>query len=188
VGELEFDCEYSRRAREPPLSPRHPTPFVLGGSLHRAPNGDLATIQTTPIATATPLAIRQIWASVTSRLHPKAWDGIEPEGYMVIWWTPSPTLITCGHCRRAVGRFVAYHAGTEYGVVPAHAKRDRLTGRRDTPSTDPRFSLSGETGRTAAKTFLEFTCPRCSQHYNRNLARLGRMLWDTRPETYPLEP
>jgi hypothetical protein len=160
---------------------------VLGGSLHRAPNGDLATIQTTNTTYPAPLVVRQIWASVTQRRYPTAYDGREPEGVLVIYWS-DPISLECGHCRRGIGAYVAYHADREYGIVAADSHRDRLTEKRSMPTRDPRHWLTGNSGSKAADTIAHFECPRCHHHYERNLGRLGLVLWKQRPESSTLTP
>jgi hypothetical protein len=168
------------------MSPR--TAYPLGGMLHRAPNGDLATIQTTGIIYPAPSVVQQIWDSVTQRRSPPAWNGIEPEGALIIWWAEPPLDITCGHCRRRIGRFRSYQAGDEIGLVCVDTRRGRLTATRGMRTADPRYELDGESGGQARGTYSHFHCPRCRHHYRRRLDRLAQLLWDSRPDTYPLTP
>jgi hypothetical protein len=158
--------------------------------LHRAPNGDLVTIQTTEAFYPTPLGVQEIWDNVTQRRAPKSWDGIEPEGALIIWWAEPEIEVQCGNCHRPIGRFRTYRAGVEIGVVSVDTRRGRLTANRTmrTRDRDPRFQLDGEVGRRARGTFAHFRCPRCHHHYTRRLDRLGTLLWDARPTTYALDP
>jgi hypothetical protein len=156
--------------------------------LYRASDGDLVTIQTTGIVYPSPDTVQQLWDSVTQRLSPRAWKGIEPEGALIIRWATPPVDITCGHCRRRIGRFRSYHADDEVGIVCVDTKRGRLTANRDMRTDDPRYQPDGERGRYAHRTFIHFECPRCRHRYNRRLDRLGTVLWETRPKTYALTP
>jgi hypothetical protein len=179
--------ECSNRARDRRVSPV-PRRRPLGGMLHRAPNGDLVTVQTTSIAYPSPSMLQQLWESVTQRRAPSSWDGIEPAGALVVWWAEPAATVNCGNCRRPIGVFRSYQAGNETGIVSVDTRHTRMTANRQTPSRDPRFTLDGESGYHARHTFAHFDCPRCHHHYNRRLDRLGKVLWDTRPETYTLIP
>jgi hypothetical protein len=77
---------------------------------------DCATIQTTRPQMA-PMVIAELWPSIRSDRPPEAWDGIEPEGALVIHWTPRPTQFVCGECGKSLGHYRAYQARGEYGVV-----------------------------------------------------------------------
>lgn len=166
--------------------------MVLGGSLHRAPNGRLCTILTTPAAYPSPDAVQEIWSNATARRYPKAWDGIEPEGALVIWWS-DPIEFLCGRCERSLGRYLAYHAGREYGVVvptarryyprESFAARPEAAGARLSPSRR-RFSRTGEVGHRASKTVCHFRCAHCSSEQEYNLARLGRRLFERPTRTF----
>jgi hypothetical protein len=186
-GGIRFGHDSNSRAREHPVSPRRAPPYVIGGSLSRAPNGDLATIQTTNMTYPAPMVVRQIWASVSQRRHLAAFDGREHEGALVIYWS-DPITLACGHCRRNLGEYRAYKAGREYGVIQADSHHDRLTAKRSTPTADPRHWLTGNYGSYAAETIGHFACPRCQHHYERNLYRLGRRLWRHRAHTIDLLP
>jgi hypothetical protein len=160
--------------------------LVVGGSLHRAPNGMLCTIQTTSSSYPSPKAVQETWSNVTTRRYPKAWDGLEPEGALVIWWS-DPIELLCGRCERPLGEYVVYHARREYGIVVDTARRqyprENFTTRPEATRarlslSRPRFFLTGEVGRRASKTFCHFRCTRCSSEREYNLARLGRGLFE----------
>jgi len=161
--------------------------LVPGGSLHRASNGMLCTILTTSASYPSPNAVQEIWSNATTRRYPNAWDGVEPEGALVIWWSDRIKFV-CGRCERALGRYVAYHTGREYGVVEDTARRyyprenfstrPEVMRARLSPSRR-RFSLRGEVGHRASKTFCHFRCPQCALEREYNLARLGRGLFES---------
>ncbi len=67
------------------MSP-YPRGRPLGWMLHRAPNGDLVTLQPTRIAYPTSLTVQEIWTGVNERTAPASWNGLEPQGGLVIWW------------------------------------------------------------------------------------------------------
>lgn len=170
--------------------------IVLGGSLHRAPNGRLCTILTTPVSYPSPEAVQGIWSTATTRRYPKAWDGVEPEGALVIWWS-DPIKLVCGRCERSLGGYVAYHARREYGLVEDTTRhylpRENVAARPESTRTrlSParrRFSLAGEVGHRASKTVCHFRCPRCSleveYEVEYNLARLGRRLFERPTESF----
>jgi hypothetical protein len=168
------------------VSPNAKRVIVLGGSLHRAPNGKLCTIQTTSVSYPSPNAVQEIWSNVTTRRYPRAWDGIEPDGALVIWWSDLIKL-SCGRCGRSFGGYVAYHAGKEYGVVENTTRRyyprENFAARPESTRTrlSParrRFSFSGEVGHRASKTLCHFRCSHCSSEQEYNLARLGRWLFE----------
>lgn len=169
------------------MSP-YPRDKPLGGMLHRAPNGDLVTIQTTGSIYPTPMGVQEIWDNVTQRRAPTSWDGIEPEGALIVWWAEPEVKIECGHCRRPIGRFRSYTAGNEVGVVCIDTRRGRLTANRSTRTKDPRYQLEGKAGMRSKGTFARFHCPRCQQSYNRRFNELGQQLWDSRPSTHKLTP
>jgi ribosomal protein S27E len=156
--------------------------------LHRAPNGDLATIQTTGMFYPTPLGVQELWDNVTQRRAPSSWDGIEPEGALIVWWAEPVVEVQCGNCTRLICRFRSYHAGEEVGVVCVDTRRGRLTANRSMRTNDPRYHLDGDVGSRARGTFAHIHCPRCRHRFNRRLDRLGTLLWDTRPTTHMLNP
>jgi len=170
---------------------------VLGGSLTLAPNGYLATIQTIAIAYPAPMVVAELWPTVASRRYPKAWDGIEPRGALIIYWTPEPTAIECG-CGARLGKYRAYQARGEYGVIrdsprryhppnryPAetikHMPNDRIAPPRQS------FWLTGDVGTRASRTIAHFRCSRCRQEHERNLRRLGKTLFETPSPRYVLQ-
>jgi hypothetical protein len=169
---------------------------VLGGSLHLAPNGYLATIQTTGIVFPSPMMVADLWPTVASRRYPKAWDGIEPEGALVIYWTPRATRIECA-CGTRLGKFRAYRARGEYGVVRdtprryqppyryaaeaiKHMPNDRIAPPR------PNFWLTGDQGSRASRTMAHFRCSHCDREHERNLRRLGKELFESPCERFVL--
>jgi hypothetical protein len=171
---------------------------VLGGSITRAPNGDFYTVITTSPPYPSPQTLQQIWSSATRRRSKKAWDGLEPEGALVIFWTPSPILLACGVCGSSLGGYVAYRAGPEFGIV-ADTSREYFDPSSFSPQTfagdphrrfsprEPRFRLEGEVGGHAARTGAHFRCPRCGHGSQRNLRRLGKGLFGSRPRSFSVE-
>jgi hypothetical protein len=158
------------RDREPPI--------VLGGSLTRSPDGRLQTLQTHNVHIS-PKVAQQIWNQAVRRRYPTAWDR-QPLGEtgVVITWSDA-TQITCGKCRRSLGKYRGYQARDEYGIVEdtAHeyqpgAATTRSPGDRS-PRRYPRFAINGEVGKRAGKTTAHFHCPQCRAEYDFNLARLG---------------
>jgi hypothetical protein len=156
--------------------------------LARAPNGDLATIQTTRSFYPNPMVVQEIWDNVTQRRAPKSWDAIEPDGELVIWWAEPEVVIQCSHCHRPIGRFRSYTAEEEVGVVCVDTRRGRVTANRQIRTKDPRYHLEGACGKSARGTFARFTCRGCGHEYNLALDRLAKRLWNTRPATYALPP
>ncbi len=190
--------ESSSRARGHSVSPRRAPKYVLGGSLHPAPNGYLATIQTTSSIYPAPMVIAELWPTIRSKRFSQAWNGIEPEGALVIYWTPRPTRILCGQCGKSLGKYRAYQAGGEYGVVSDTPRRYHSPDRHP-PGTlkqmpqdrqqaaRPVFWLTGEVGFRATKTFAHFRCTVCDVEYEANLRRLGQPIWQQTPETYRVQ-
>jgi hypothetical protein len=164
-----------------------PRPKVLGGSLARAPDGILVTVLTTSLGYPTPLAIQEIYSNARKRSYPEAWNGAEPPPGIWIRWRDAAAFL-CGRCGRSLGRYVAYHVRSEYGIVEDTAKRYQprenftvrppgAAERRAPPQ--PRFRRGGDIGRAATTTAL-FRCPKwgyVAPPYN--LARLGRTLFDS---------
>jgi hypothetical protein len=173
---------------------------VLGGSLTRSPEGRLQTLQTHGMYPS-PQSVQEVWSNTTRRRYPKAWEGqrLEPHGHTIEW---EPRAIACGSCGHSLGTYAAYRViyadatiRGEQGVVEDTARRYERqaqlargqAGSRG-PRARPRFWLTGEIGRRAAKTTACFHCPGCQRDYERNLARLGQRLFESRRESaYLLE-
>jgi hypothetical protein len=155
---------------------------VLGGSLTRSADGRLQTLQTHG-QYPSPHGVQEVWSNASQRRYPKPWDGeaLPDLGYVIEW---RPCEIACGNCGRSLGRYVAYHARAEWGVVEQTARRyeDNPANAQSPGSRNPRprqrFRLEGEVGRRATKTTVHFRCPGCRREYQRNLSRLGRTLFD----------
>lgn len=178
------------------MSPRRAPGFVLGGSLTRAPNGDLVISQTTNASFPSPQVVQELWARTSRQLYPEKWNGIEPDGAILIYFSANPIKITCGgDCLGRLGEYRAYNTGGEFGIIADTAREYSPAStlspeaRAASPhlriaSPDPRYRLAG--GPKASETLAHFRCPRCDQRYERNLRRLGKQLWEKRPETCPL--
>jgi hypothetical protein len=156
--------------------------------LHRAPNGDLVTLQTTGIIFPAPSIVQQLWDNATQRRSPPAWDGTPPEAELVVWWAEPEIVIRCGMCHRPIGRFRSYKADDELGVVCVDTRRGRVTANRSMRTADPRYRLEGKAGMRARGTFARFRCLPCDHLYNRRLDTLGERLWRDRPITHTLSP
>ena len=185
----------STRAHDAPVSPRRAPSNVLGGSLTRAANGDLVISQTTNTSFPSPKVVQELWARTSRQRYPEKWDGIDPDGAVLIYFTNSPIKITCGQCHTGLGDYRAYNVGGEFGIVFETSREYRSSStlspetRADSPHQrvarqDPRFHTTERS--KANSTSAHFRCS-CRRRYERNLRRLGKHLWETRPETYLLE-
>lgn len=177
-----------RRRRQPEV--------VLGGSIIRAPNGYRAIPQYTP-AYPTPQTVKQIYSNARARRYPSKWDGKEPDAALTIYLTDAFTIVTACH-NRSLGRFVAYQAEGEYGIIRDEAVQRHPTG--NSPPSEfvgkpndafeakqPLFWIEGEIAGHAAKASARFRCPKCRRAFNpRNLRRLGKELFEQRPKRYEL--
>jgi hypothetical protein len=84
--------------------------------------------------------------------------------------------------------------GAEFGIVEKTSRRyernamtPKSAGTRG-PRPRPRFELSGEVGRRAAKTTAIFRCRGCNKEHHRNLSTLGRQFFErSSGETFLLE-
>lgn len=179
------------------MSPRRAPKYVLGGSLHRAPSGYLATIQTARTMHPAPLVMAELWPTLRGKRHPAVWDGVEPKGATVILWTPTPTTIRCGECGKSLGKYRAYEALGEHGIVNETPIRYHPPGRHTSESLRhlpndrhqpiaPIYWRTGEDGFRAAKTFAHFRCTICRIEFEENMRRLGRKLFKEIPDTYRL--
>jgi hypothetical protein len=160
-------------------------PIVLGGSLHRAPDGRLCTIQTTGVVGYPhPQGMQELWRNTSRKRYPIMWDGIEPTGALIVWWS-EPFEVVCGRDRRSLGHYRAYNANREFGIVEItsreyvsserfpdgppgndlHARRERSSPRYWITQTDVTF---------ARTTWVHWRCRQCEREYERNMARLGR--------------
>ena len=180
--------------------------YILGGSISRAPNGYRAIIQTTQAWFPVQTEVQQLWSNAIQRRYTPRWDGIEPEGAMVLYFSPARVKIRCGVCNGALGAYVAYGVKGEYGLVEDRAyhvhPRESFPADhfRSSPSdrfapTNPRFRIIGhETpattrlGMGAADREAIFTCPRCRHVFRRNLMRLGKTLFEERATVHTLAP
>jgi len=116
--------------------------------------------------------------------YPRAWDRqpLAAVGSAIEW--SEQIQITCGLCRRSLGKYRSYHVHDEYGIVedtprsyePSPGVR-RSPGSR-APRSKPRYMIDGEIAGHAAKATARFHCPGCRADYDRNLARLGRELME----------
>ncbi len=157
----------------------------LGGSLARGRNGELYTMQTLGGAW-TPITAQEVWSHARQRRYPKAWNGVEPRDDMhVVWWT-GPTVIECGDCRTEIVGVMAYNAGREYGIVLDTTRRSANPSSQR-PKPGMKCWLDGHIGGRPGRTSVNFSCPGCHRKYlRRNFRRLGKDLFDTRPERYLL--
>jgi hypothetical protein len=137
--------------------------------------------------------VQQVWSNIRQRRYPRTWDGqtLPTFGHVIEW---QPLELACGRCGRSLGRYVAYHARDEWGIVEDTTRhyqptQPALSGRGERgPRSNARFWLEGEVGHRASKTSACFHCPACDSDYRRNLARLGRQLFaDDQGSTYLLE-
>jgi hypothetical protein len=170
-------------------------PVILGGSLTLAQNGYLATILTTGGTFPSPTVVQDIWSNTRRRRYPRAWNGIEPKGHLVIYWTPEPVRLRC-RCGASLGDYRAYQARGEYGLVQdttrkyhprenfppdqfKNSPQDRLS-----PANE-RFWFTGNIGQSS-KTIARFRCVNCGHESERNLRRFGRQLFESKPAVYEL--
>jgi hypothetical protein len=161
----------------------------MGGSLTRSAEGRLQTLQTHG-QYPSPMSVQEVWTNASRRRYRKAWEGqpLGPVGHVIEW---EPREIACGACGRSLGGYAGYRVRypdgqlhREQGIVEDTSRRyersaatPRGAGTRG-PRSRPRFWLDGEIGRRAAKTAACFRCPGCKSEYRRNLARLGRQLFE----------
>jgi hypothetical protein len=168
---------------------------VLGGSLSRADSGYLATIQTTGGIHPSPMMVRDLWPTVRSKRSPEAWNDREPDGELVIYWTPRSTTIVCGECGKSLGKYRAYQAGRESGIVSDTPRRYHPPGRHAAGTLElmpqdreqgepPVFWITGDIGFRSAKSFAHFRCTVCRIEFEENLRRLGLNLFEAMPKTY----
>jgi hypothetical protein len=147
-----------------------------------------------------PQTVQEVWNNSSRRRYPTAWNGEElaPVGYAIQW---RPHKVACGKCGRPLGEYIGYRIrypdgslGMEFGIVEKTSRRyernamtPRGAGTRG-PRPRPRFELSGEVGRRAAKTTAIFRCRGCNKEHHRNLSTLGRAFFERRRgETFLLE-
>lgn len=178
-------------ANENPAGERNEPPVVvLGGSITTSPDGRLWTLQTHSMY-PTPESVQNVWSTATQKRYPTAWEGLDLEhvGHIIEW---EPRKITCRSCGRSLGDYVAYriihpdrspHA--ERGLVEDTSRRyeqqaelakRQIAGRG--PKSKPRYWLEGKPTFRAIKTAACFRCPGCRREYRRNLAKLGKQLFD----------
>lgn len=172
---------------------------VLGGSLTVSADGQLQTLQTHGMYPS-PLAMQDLWTNASRRRYPEAWAGEElaAVGYTVEWERHG---VACGACGRSLGEYVGYRIRYavqsdfgEHGVVEKTSRRyersvmtPRGAGTRG-PKPRPRFDVTGEVGRRAAKATAIFWCRGCKREHHRNLSTLGREFFKRpRGETFLLE-
>jgi hypothetical protein len=159
-------------------------PLVLGGSLTAAPEGDVLQTLQTHGQYPSPITMQQVWSNASQRRYPEAWQGqsLPSVGFIVEW---KRCRLTCGHCGHSLGRYVAYRARDEWGVVEDSPKRGRSNPSHS--SEFRRFQTDGEIGRRAAKSAAIITCRKCNRVYRRNLAHFSRTIWDAETSIFALE-
>jgi hypothetical protein len=158
----------------------------LGGSLTRAPNGDLYTMQTLGAALNASTA-QEVWSNVRQRRYPRSWEGVEPrEDMYVVWWR-GPITIECGACSTKIVPVIAYNGGREYGIVLDTTRRAANPSYRR-PKPGMKYWLDGHIGGRPGRTSANFSCPGCHRKYVRlNFRRLGKELFDGQPNRYRLD-
>ena len=176
--------------------PRRQPKIVVGGSIFRAQNGYLAIPQYTPML-ATQMTVQQIYSNARQRRYPPSWDGKAPDAKQLIYLT-DPFTILGRCCRRSLGRFLAYEASGEYGLIRNDAKQRHPVGNfppdqfANQPNDafepkKPTFWVDGEVGGHTSKAFACFRCPKCEHTFNpRNLRKFGLRLFGERPSPYVL--
>ena len=180
------------------MSPRRRQPdYILGGSITEAPNGYRVIKQYNPMY-PTPMSVQQVYSAASERRYAPKWDGKEPDAARDIYLT-DPFPITCGQCGAHFGPFVAYNARAEYGIL-RHTTHEyvrqgqfppeqvRRTPRQRFESNRVAFRIDGEIGGKAAKAFAKFECHRCGHPYEYNLRKLGKDLFESRPNRHALMP
>lgn len=144
-------------------------------------------MQTPGGAAWTAIAAQEVWSNVRRRRYPKDWDGVEARADMYVVWWRGPTAIECGDCRSKIVTVMAYNAGREYGIVLDTTRRAANPSYRR-PKPGMRYWLDGYIGGRPGRTSANFSCPECHRKYLRhNFRRLGKELFDTRPNRYPLQ-
>jgi hypothetical protein len=187
-------------SQEGVILPRHQPDVVLGGSLVRLPDGYLG-IPSYSGGGSNPLTVQQVYANARQRRYAKNWDGKNLDATLVTRFT-DPFRIVLACCNVGIGSFAAYQAGdgAEYGVIRDEAKHRHPIG--NFPSNQfanqpndafdakrPTFRLTGEVGGSSTRSYAVFQCRDCGRIYNpRNLAKLGRLLFDERPTSYLVRP
>jgi len=165
------------------------SPMVWGGRLSRDANGLRATLLTGRPQQPHPLAMQGLHSRGLQQLDPPGWNGQELTAPQMIYWT-GPFKIVCGRCKRSMGRYVAYQAGAEYGIVE-HTSREYVTPQLKPGGNDPhvrltherrRYWLSGTQADTSRTTFVHVRCSRCNKTYERNMGKLAFRLFPLRPE------
>jgi hypothetical protein len=141
------------------------------------------------------MVMAELWPTLRGKRHPAIWNGVEAEGTTVILWTPRPIPIRCGECGKSLGKYRAYQARGEYGIVSETPIRYHPPGKHpagalahmpnDRQQPIARiYWRTGEEGFRAAKTFAHFRCTICRVEFEENMRRLGKRLFDQMPEAY----
>ncbi len=169
---------------------------TLGGSFVRGPDGYRWIVQYWRPYPSN-IGMQQLYSNASQKRYPPKWDGLEPEGAVINRFT-DPISLSCSRCGAPFGPFAAYHSGVEYGIVrhtareyvplgnfpPGELAKDRR--RRFLPK-HPIYTAWGEIGHRASRSQALFDCSKCGNHYERNMAKFGRLLFQSRPATFAVE-
>jgi len=180
------------------MSPRRRQPdYHIGGSFSEDPSGYRMTLQTSSPQSA-PMVMQELYANASQKRYTPKWDGREPGDGWPIFWT-DPFHVSCGGCGYDFGRYVAWRSGRQYGIVQHTARRYHEIGRfppdnfkkmpydRFEPH-NRRFWLWDEVGGRSGKASAHFKCQRCGLKFEYDLRRLGKKLFDLRPDRHTLMP
>lgn len=177
---------------------RHQPDRVLGGQVFRTADGYRALPQYGPVYPSW-LIVQQVYSASITTLSPPKWDSTQPDAKQIMYFT-DPFKIVSGCCWRSLGNFVAYHVEEEYGVIRHDTVKrhpignfppDQFADRayEGFEAKNPTFHTDGEIGRCADNAYAILLCPKCRRTYNpRNMSKLGKELFDSRPKRYPLMP
>jgi len=144
------------------------------------------------------MTIQQVYANASQGRSAAKWNDIEPSGQLVIYWT-DPFAVTCGKCGANFGKYVAYNARREYGIVEHTARhrhpRENFPPEQFKNSPQDRFEpahrkfwLWDEVGGRAGKASAHFACQNCGVEYVYDLRRFGKRLFEGKPRRFTLMP